>query len=139
MSAYRDRPLQCARCRLELRRDGARDIWTCSRCGGALVAVEELIKELAHQVPSLVPDSGAKDITTLGRRTLQLVTCPSCSDSMEPVFLGGVEIDRCYHDQQFWLDTGETGQILARAHEQERTDGHWLADRIRRLFGFGPW
>lgn len=127
MSAYRDRPLQCARCCLELRRDGARDVWTCSRCGGALVAVEELIGELARQVPSLVPDSGAKDITTLGRRTTQLVNCPSCSASMEPVFLGCVD------------DDGETGQILARAHEQERTDGHWLADRLRRLFGFGPW
>lgn len=136
MSAYRDRPLQCPHCSLELRREGSRDIWRCPRCSGALVAVEELIKELATQVPALVPDGGARNITTLGRHTTApLLTCPSCSDAMEPVFLGGVEVERCYHDHQFWLDAGEPERIIDRAHAQGREQLSWFGELLRSLRG----
>jgi Zn-finger nucleic acid-binding protein len=53
---------------------------------------------------------------------------------MEPVFLGGVELDRCYHDEQLWFDRGEIGRVVDRAREQAPALGVF-ATLLRRLFG----
>ncbi len=133
MSAYRDRPLDCPRCGLELIRSEARDCWGCKRCGGMLLGVGELIDELLVIAPDLLPKAGVRSITTLGRRTAApLLTCAACGAPMEPVFLGAVEVDRCYHDDQLWFDAGEHQLVVERAGEQhaERAPGSWL-DRLR--------
>ena len=135
MSAYRERMLSCPRCAIELSREDAREIWRCKRCAGALVAVEELIAELVRFAPALVPPEGVRGITTIGRFGERL-SCPTCSDPMEPVFLGSVEIDRCYHDQQLWLDAGELGKILDRARSQVTVERRsWFAQLVHGLFG----
>jgi Zn-finger nucleic acid-binding protein len=135
VSAYRERPLKCPRCAIELAREETRDVWRCKRCAGALITVEEVISELVKFAPALVPPDGARGITTIGRHG-QPLTCPTCSAPMEPVFLGGIEIDRCYHDQQLWLDAGELAKIIDRARAQVSVERRgWFAELVHGLFG----
>ena len=127
MSAYRDRPVQCPRCKRDLIRAEAKDVWKCDPCGGLLVGTGELIDLLARAAPALVPDGGAKQISTLGRRTTQpTLDCAICAAPMEPVFLGGVEVDRCRHDEMFWLDRSELMIVIDRALELAQDRG-WFA------------
>ncbi|MBA2542401.1 MAG: zf-TFIIB domain-containing protein [Deltaproteobacteria bacterium] len=138
MSAYRDRPLACPRCQRELRRDDSRDVWSCQRCAGFLVGIGELITELLVVAPSLLPDSAVRTISTLGRRTsAPLLSCPTCGAAMEPVFLGGVDLDRCYHDEQLWFDRGEPDRVFAQACKQEDDPElpRSFGALIRRWFG----
>jgi len=116
---YRDRPLQCPRCTTELVRDEHGERWQCRRCHGALLDVAEVVRELLEVAPELMPSGGVRGLTTLGRRTKDaLITCTVCGGAMEPVFLAGLPVDRCYHDQLLWLDAGELAQVLQRAEEQ---------------------
>ena len=127
---YRDRPLDCPRCKVALVRRENGDLWTCSRCDGALIAVEHVIRELVEIAPDLAPASRrAVDLSTPGRRATEpALTCTSCERVMEPVFLGGVDADRCVHDQLLWFDAGEHSTVLARADEQRRDRRRsWLA------------
>jgi Zn-finger nucleic acid-binding protein len=121
---YRDRPYECARCAIELTRDRDLDVYECPRCKGALVSVEYLIGELVRIAPDLVPASRrAVDLTTLERRsTTTPITCTGCHAPMTPIFLGGVEIERCFPDQLMWFDAGERDAVLdrARAQHEER-------------------
>jgi Zn-finger nucleic acid-binding protein len=133
MSAYRDRPLQCPRCNADLQRDGSKEIWGCPKCGGTLMGIGELITALLEIAPSLLPEGNVRSITTLGRHGPPL-RCPTCAGQMEPVFLGGVDVERCYHDEQLWLDRGEPKRVFDRAaaQQQEHTaDEGWL-DKLRR-------
>ncbi len=56
---------------------------------------------------------------------------------MEPVFLGGFDVDRCYHDEQIWFDAFEHRLVLESAREQHqaRTPSSWLARLRANLFG----
>ena len=51
------------------------------------------------------------------------------------MFLGGVELDRCFVDEVFWFDAREHEAVLATATAQhaERTRP-WLARYLRDLF-----
>jgi Zn-finger nucleic acid-binding protein len=131
--SYRDRPIRCPRCGIELSRVDDRDRWGCSKCAGALFAVVEVIRELVATAPDLVPDGGIGGLTTLGRRTREpLLACALCGGPMEPVFLGGVEVDRCYYDHVLWFDRSELRVVVDIAHEQHRERARsWLA----RLLG----
>ncbi|NVB79578.1 MAG: hypothetical protein HOV81_14370 [Kofleriaceae bacterium] len=133
---YRDRPVSCPRCALELVRVDDGDRWSCSRCKGLLYGVGELIAKLVEVAPDLVPDAGIGDITMPARRTTSpALECPTCNENMDPVFLGGVELDRCYRDNVVWLDRGELEVVLDVATEQrqgrESIRSSWLA----RLLG----
>lgn len=134
---YRDRPVQCPRCSLDLVRLDARDQWRCHACRGTLVGLGELTTELVRVAPDLMPSAGARGVSTLGRRTeAPLLKCGVCGQAMEPVFLGGVEIDRCDFDGMFWFDARELGRVLAIAiaqrDERSRT---WTASLSDWLFG----
>jgi hypothetical protein len=103
-----------------------------------LVGVGELIEELISVAPDLLPAAGARSITTLGRRSVApLVTCASCSAPMEPVFLGGIDVDRCYHDEQIWFDGHEHSIVMQRAASQHeaRTPSGWLSRLLAKLGG----
>jgi Zn-finger nucleic acid-binding protein len=127
--SYRDRPLRCPRCGIELSRIDGRDRWRCAKCQGALFAVVEVICELVAAAPDLVPDAGIGGLTTLGRRSAApLLACAQCGAPMEPVFLGGVDVDRCYHDEVLWFDRNELRWVVETAHEQHRERARsWLA------------
>jgi Zn-finger nucleic acid-binding protein len=52
------------------------------------------------------------------------------------VFLGGVDVDRCAHDELVWFDRGELGLVLEIARDQEQ--GHeqsWLRQVLDLWFG----
>lgn len=126
---YRDRPIRCPRCRIDIQRTDAKDRWRCAKCEGVLISVEEIIIELVRIAPDLAPAGRrAVDLTTLGRRSdAPLVPCGACGADMEPVFLGGVDVDRCYHDQLLWFDVGEHQRTLDRAQDQHaRRHRSWL-------------
>lgn len=129
---YRDRPLDCPRCKRELGRAGATERWDCASCGGALYGVGEVAQVLVAIAPELAPDGHVVDVPTLGRRSGEpLLVCSICGDSLEPVFLGGIDVDRCYRDQVIWFDRGELARVLDRAsgqHDAKRMS--WL----RKLF-----
>jgi len=125
---YRDRAIQCPRCTIDLVRDDDRERWQCRRCSGALLSVAEVVGELVTIAPDLVPQDGIGGLPTLGRRSKErLLACGVCGAEMDPVFLGGVELDRCYHDDMIWFDRGEIERVLEIAADQrsERTSS-WL-------------
>lgn len=134
MSTYRDRAIQCPRCGIELTRSDQRDRWRCTKCKGAMFAVSEVVRELVATAPELVPPAGVGGMTTLGRRTHSpLLDCSLCGGPMEPVFLGGVEVDRCYHDEVMWFDAGELALVVDVARDQHlERERSWLV----RLLAF---
>jgi len=135
--AYRDRPVHCPRCGVGLARDEAREMWLCRACRGALVGTGELVRELVRVAPDLVPEGGFAGISTIGRRSdAPALACPVCGDDMNPVFLGGVEIDRCYHDEFAWFDRGELDRVLDRARDQHvKREDSWLRKLVAQWFG----
>jgi Zn-finger nucleic acid-binding protein len=135
--AYRDRAITCPRCKVELQRHGLTDRWRCAKCRGVGVGVSEIVRELLVIAPDLLPAGGVAGLTTLGRRSATTLTCPACGAPMEPVFLGGVHVDRCYHDELIWFDDIELDRVLdiARAQRAAR-DQSWLG-RLASLFGTG--
>ena len=133
--AYRDRPITCPRCRVQLQRHDAHDRWRCARCYGIVVGVPEIVRELLVIAPDLLPPEGVAGILTRARRSATTLTCPACGAPMEPVFLGGVDVDRCYHDQLIWFDDLELDRVLATARSQrEARDQTWLQRLISVLF-----
>jgi Zn-finger nucleic acid-binding protein len=134
---YRDRPIECPRCGVELVRHEVAERWKCGRCKGVLVGVGEVARELVEVAPELAPDGPITDLTTIGRRTTAApLACPACASLLEPVFLGGVEVDRCYHDQLLWFDAGELPWVLDIARERhDATADPWLVRVMRHLFG----
>lgn len=98
-----------------------------------LCSVEEAIKDLIAVAPDLIPaGQRAADLVTLARRTVAPpVACSMCGGEMEPVFLGGVELDRCYHDELLWFDSGEHALVLDQARDQqgERAKS-WIAKLV---------
>lgn len=130
---YRDRAVQCPRCGLELTRGDAADVWRCGKCAGALLGVAELVKQLLTIAPDLAPEGDVRGLPTIGRKSREpALPCASCGAPLEPVFLGGVELDRCYHDELVWLDAGELERVLAVARKQADARESWLA----RLLGW---
>jgi Zn-finger nucleic acid-binding protein len=131
--AYRDRPLDCPRCKRELGRAAAAERWDCAACGGVLFGVGELARALVEIDPELAPDGHVVDVPTLGRRSNEpLLACSICGDSLEPVFLGGIDVDRCYRDEVVWFDRGELASVFDRAlaqHSEQHVS--WL----RKLLG----
>jgi Zn-finger nucleic acid-binding protein len=135
--AYRDRPLDCPRCGLGLGREGTRDIWRCHKCHGALIGVEEVIRELVAIAPDLAPATRqAVDLVTRERRATEpALLCSSCGRRMTPVFLGGEDVDRCMFDQLIWFDASEHETVLDTANAQHRARSRsWLV----RLFDLSP-
>jgi Zn-finger nucleic acid-binding protein len=132
--SFRDRAIQCPRCAIELIRADERDRWRCTKCKGALFAVGEVVHELVVTAPDLVGSGGVAGLTTFGRRTIApLVDCSVCGAPMEPVFLGGVDVDRCYHDELIWFDRGELALVVDVAADQHRVrEQSWLV----RLLAF---
>ncbi len=134
---YRDRPVSCPRCGVELAREGTFETWTCAKCRGALMGVGELVRGLVAVAPELVPEGSIHGVTTIGRRTIApALVCPQCSGSMEPVFLGGVDLDRCYTDELVWFDLGEHDLVLDIARSQRgQRELSWVARLATTLFG----
>jgi len=125
---YRDRAIQCSRCGTELVRNTAHDTWQCRKCNAVLTGIGELAHALMMVAPHLAGDGHVRDVPMIGRRTAAPpLACPACGDGMEPVFLGGVELDRCTRDELVWFDGGELELVLDVAREQDRADDRsWL-------------
>lgn len=136
--AYRDRPITCPRCRVQLQRHAVTDRWRCGLCSGLVLGVPEVVRELLRIAPDLLPPAGVAGLTTLGRRSATTLTCPACGAPMEPVFLGGVHVDRCYHDELIWFADRELDRVLATAQSQrEARDQTWLGRLVATLFHAG--
>jgi Zn-finger nucleic acid-binding protein len=133
--AYRDRPITCPRCRVQLQRQRVSDRWRCALCSGVLLGVPEVVRELLRVAPDLWPPDGVAGITTLGRRSATTLTCPACGAPMDPVFLGGVNVDRCYHDELIWFGDRALDRVLATARSQrEARDRTWIGRLVTALF-----
>jgi Zn-finger nucleic acid-binding protein len=129
--SYRDRPITCPRCGIELARpdDDVDDRWRCGTCRGALVGIEGLAHDLVAVAPELLPAGNVRDVTMIGRRSTEpAIACPACASPMAPVFLGGVELDRCDEDALVWFDSDEYARVIAAAREQR--DGRPLRSRL---------
>jgi Zn-finger nucleic acid-binding protein len=136
---YRDRPIRCPRCGVDLARHDIRDVWSCSSCKGVLSSVEELTLQLVTIAPELVPEdrAGVRGVTTISRRAREpLLGCAVCGTAMDPVFLGGVEVDRCRGDEMVWFDVGEEERVLESARVQHaRLEESWLRRTLASWFG----
>ncbi len=128
---YRDRPIDCPRCRTTLVRLEKGERWSCRACDGLLAGVGDVIAELLVVAPHLAPPGGIGDLSTIARRAPieDELECPACGDAMEPIFLGARELDRCRHDQLIWFDHAELDEVIEVARGQPRRS--WLA----RFFG----
>lgn len=132
---YRDRPITCPRCRVQLQWHEVTDRWRCAMCAGSVLGIPEVVRELLVIAPDLLPPKGVAGITTLGRRSTTTLTCPACGAPMEPVFLGGVHVDRCYRDELIWFDDRELDRVLATARSQrEARHQTWLGRLVTVLF-----
>jgi Zn-finger nucleic acid-binding protein len=133
---YRDRPIQCPLCRVDVSRDEARERWRCHRCRGLMLSVAEVAHDLLETAPDLLPSGGVGGLTTLGRHSeIPPFLCGVCGAPMEPVFLGGVRVDRCYHDELLWFDRGELDRVLEIAREQKQARARAAARNwLSRLF-----
>lgn len=118
---YRERVLRCPRCRVDLQVESA-EVARCGKCAGVFVAVPRLLAELVKIDPALVPAEGAaaiRTVRTMGRRATEpALACAACGEPMAPIFLGGRDVDRCYHDDAIWFDRGEHAGVLAAAEAQ---------------------
>jgi Zn-finger nucleic acid-binding protein len=133
--AYRDRPITCPRCRVQLQRHEVTDRWRCAMCSGIVLGIPEIVRELLAIAPDLLPSRGVAGITTIGRRSATTLTCPACGAPMDPVFLGGVHVDRCYHDELIWFDDRGLDRVLATAQSQrEARHQTWLERLVTVLF-----
>lgn len=133
---YRDRSFECPRCRVELARRDDTDLWACRRCSGALVGETELAQQLVAIAPELAqPHDG---VAMVARKATETLGCPVCAGELEPVFLGGVEVERCVVDRLVWFDRDEQDLVLDTARHQhaQRTAG-WLRRLTQSLFGTG--
>jgi Zn-finger nucleic acid-binding protein len=118
---FRDQAPVCPRCRVGLMRAAdEREAWHCPRCAGTALGIGDVIDDLPEVAPHLRP---AADLA-----------CPACGQSMEPVYLAAVEIERCRQDSVVWLERGEREAIVARAAAQPRPGG---AEHLRAVL-FGP-
>jgi Zn-finger nucleic acid-binding protein len=116
---------------VELARPDERERWSCSKCRGVLFGLGEVVARLVAIAPDLVPEGGIGDVSTIGRRSVDHVLCAVCGAEMEPVFLGGVDVDRCYRDQMLWFDFGELELVMEQAREQRDDRASWLARLLR--------
>jgi len=133
--AYRDRAITCPRCKVELQRHEVSERWRCAKCAGIAAGVSDIVRELLVIAPDLLPAGGVAGLTTLGRRSASTLTCPACGAPMEPVFLGGVHVDRCYRDELIWFDDRELDRVLATARSQrEARHQTWLGRLVTVLF-----
>lgn len=129
--AFRDRPPTCPRCRGELTRDsGGRSRWTCSHCRGMALSVAELVSELIVVAPDLIPSDGFLDVATPQRVQGVPLPCPLCGSAMQPVFLGGADVDRCRPDGVIWFDTSEIDRAIAAAASQHDQRSAGLLGRL---------
>jgi Zn-finger nucleic acid-binding protein len=137
VSAYRDRPLECPRCRIELSRNETREVWKCRRCAGSLVGTGELVAALVKIAPELVQNSAAlTGVAMIARRSVDIVPCSICAGDLEPAFLGGVDVDHCAVDQVVWFDRGELGLVLDSARRQHAGRSQpWFVRLVDSLFG----
>lgn len=134
---YRDRPVTCPRCSLELTRVDARDRWSCGGCKSLLYGIGEVVDELVTVAPDLLPQETVRDITMPARRSFApALACPTCGENMDPVFLGGVNLDRCYRDNVVWFDRGELEDVLDVAREQRQSRESIKTSWLGRFFGF---
>ena len=134
--SYRTQPIDCPRCRIALVRPEVRDLWRCAGCAGELVAEGELIAELLRVAPDLVPEGTPRLPTRSRAPTGPPAPCPVCRATMQPVFLGGIDVDRCHADELIWFDASELARVLARAAAQhEVRQRGWLERVVRGLVG----
>ena len=131
---YRDYPIARPQCRRDLDRSEASERWVCGACAGQLWGEAEVIARLLEVAPDLRAEGGSR-LPTLSRRTKDDPRpCPVCRDSMDPVFLGGIEVERCRVDELLWFDRDEIDRVVAIAKEQHGDrSGTWLARAWRAL------
>lgn len=91
--------------------------------------------KLLAVAPDLATD-GVPHLPTWSRRTSETpLPCPVCAAPMEPVFLGGVDVDRCHADKLFWFDAAEVERVVDVAYEQRaKRDESWIVSALRSLF-----
>ncbi len=122
---YRDRPMRCPQCGVDLVAIDTRDKWRCKQCVGVLVGIQQVELELGEG----------------GRRTIFATAqaqrdgtrpCPACHQPMEPIRLVGIEIERCVADGYVWFDRGELGRARQElTHEIDAAASAFLASLVR--------
>jgi hypothetical protein len=116
---YRDRPWSCPACPGTLVQDGGERRWRCPARAGVLLAGHTVTELLVEIAPELRPGvRGDHRVLTPTRRAVRPRPCAACTDAMTPVFLAGVEVERCYDDDLMWFDAGEVRTVLGRARDQ---------------------
>lgn len=119
-AVFRDLAVRCPRCRRDLQRHEARSVWRCDACDGTWISETELARRLLEVAPDLaenVERVGGVAMPERGGQPNRL-PCAICAESMQPVFLGGIELDRCVRDRHAWFDTGELARVVAIAQRQ---------------------
>lgn len=105
-----------------------------------MLGIREVARVLLEVAPDLVVKGEVRDVPTVARRSKQApVSCGVCSTPMLPIFLGGVELDRCLDDNLLWFDREELARVLDAARAQRAVRAR--AGRVTwldRLFGIDP-
>ena len=127
---YRDQLLSCPRCAKPLHRRLQRESWPCPACEGIAIDSEELTRLLARVVTELAT-TGIVDTPARASSERALI-CAACGQSMKPVALHGVPLDRCYRDELIWFDAGKLDQLLDAVIADAEARKGW-AQKLRDL------
>ncbi|HEU0033451.1 MAG TPA: hypothetical protein VFQ53_22620 [Kofleriaceae bacterium] len=110
--AYRDAPLRCPRCQVELVPKSA-ERWRCPSCRGVAMTSGEVVRG----IQAIAPDLRGKPGATPKPPHPTSMRCPACDDRMEQLCAGSLELDRCVRDDLVWFDDWEHIRVFAAAHE----------------------
>jgi Zn-finger nucleic acid-binding protein len=109
---YRDEYERCPRCHVELIDAGA--VRACTACQGQFATLE-ILQEMAAQMTH--PRPARLFLTSDAKRAR--IACPACTDAMDALRLGHIEIDRCTK-HGLWFDRNELQQVLLAVYELDQ-------------------
>lgn len=109
---YRDEYERCPRCHVELVDAGS--VRACTGCQGQFATLE-VLQEMAAQMTH--PNPARLFLKTDVKRSR--IACPACSEAMEAMCLGRIELDRCVK-HGLWFDRNELQQVLLAVYELDQ-------------------
>lgn len=102
--AYRDSFEQCPRCSAALVDSGA--VRACQKCQGQWVPEPILSEMIMTMLPGEESAFGMLLRAVIDRGGERL-SCPTCSEPLEPATIHGVTLDRCARQHGVWFDSAE--------------------------------
>ncbi len=92
-----------------------------------------MIRLLLRYAPDLLPDGGARGLVIAPRTaTTPVLRCAACTRAMERVWLRGVKLERCVHDDLLWFEANALEDVIGEVIADVEARKGWV-QRLRDL------